>query len=406
MALLVVEIEQWVFRLIPLYQGFRVNVRYGSVNIDGEEGLCAKEIVATHQLLRIQEVINERTNGVGNFGQDADNLTLFGILKLLEFVVGIENLGRLDENGLSSGGLVMYKSAQSAFELRRDGNAESAVADGHFGILLDDTVLFGSGENLADLAVGIAGDAVDGPFDVRQLVGGIVAHLPFVVHNAIDGGHEVALQRHLRTHRPESRVAVLLVAHLEIDENLGHRLHKTAQAGQFIQFDIGAVDAQPFQHLAKVVEILRWKGLVEEQQLAKLLHRLQRGHNQQHVGHELHMIDCFRALRTQTVSQNEPPHRIKTYFLLKILRVEHISLSYFFKMAAKVRIFGLDLVRHVYSFLIICYFFITAFIGLMNLSNSLKSSVMISAVPVISWLKVNSSPYVVTRFSGNSTSSI
>lgn len=38
------------------------------------------------------------------------------------------------------------------------------------------------------------------------------------------------------------------------------------------------------------------------------------------------------------------------------------------------------------------HFFNTAFMGLVNLSNNRKSSVMISAVPVISWEKVNSLP--------------
>ena len=92
-----------MLRLIPLYQRFGVNVRHGSVNIDGEEGFRAKKIVTTHQLLRIQQIVNEWTYGIGDLCQDADNLALFGVLQLLELVVGIENLGRLDENGLSSG---------------------------------------------------------------------------------------------------------------------------------------------------------------------------------------------------------------------------------------------------------------------------------------------------------------
>ena len=324
--------------LIPLHHGFRMNMGNRSINIDGKKSFGTEEVVLSHQFLRVNQIVNQRTDGIGDFRQDADNFTLFGVLQLLEFIIGIENVRRFDENGLSRGGLVMYETAQTAFELGGDGNAEATVTDGHLSIFFHNAVLFGGGEYFADLAVGIAGNAVDGSLDVGQFFGGVVAHLPFVVENAVDGARQVALQLHLGAHRPKSRVAVVFVAHFEIDENAGHGLHETAQADQFVKFDMGAVDAQPFQSFAEVVEILCGKGFVKKQQLAEFLYCLKGGHDLQHVSHEPHVIDRLRPLRTQTVVQNQPPHDVKTDFLLKIVRVEHI-VSLVLKMAAKVHFF-------------------------------------------------------------------
>ena len=105
----------------------------------------------------IQKVVDERTDKVGDFRQDADNLALFSVLQLFEFVIGIENLRGFDEDGLAGGGLVVHKAMQTTFELCGDGDAEAAVADGHLSILLHDAVLLGGGEDFADLSVGVTG---------------------------------------------------------------------------------------------------------------------------------------------------------------------------------------------------------------------------------------------------------
>ena len=142
---------------------------------------------------------------------------------------------------------------------------------------------------------------------------------------------QVALQGHLRAHRPQARVAVLLVAHLEIDEYLGHRQDEAAQAGQFLQLDVGAVDAEAFQGLAQVVEVLCRERFVEEQQLPELLHGFQGGYDLQHIGHKAHPVNPLNALRTQAVFQDEPPNHIKTNLLLKVIWIEHFLVSVFQK---------------------------------------------------------------------------
>ena len=147
------------------------------------------------------------------------------------------------------------------------------------------------------------------------------------------------MQRHFGAHRPESWITVVLVAHLEIDEDVGHRLDKTAQAGQFFEFDVGAVDPKPFQRFTKVVKILCGKRFVEKQQLAEFLHGFQSRHNLQNVGHKPHVFHGFRPLRTQAVVQNQPPNGVKTDFFLKIFRIEHINFVSF-KMAAKILFLG------------------------------------------------------------------
>ena len=94
------------------------------------------------------------------------------------------------------------------------------------------------------------------------------------------------------------------MAHLEIDENVGHGLDEPTQAGEFFEFDMGAVNTETFQRFAEVIEILCGKRFVEKQQLAELFNRFQCRHNLQHISHKLHIFHRFSPLRTQAVFQN------------------------------------------------------------------------------------------------------
>ena len=133
--------------------------------VDGEEGFGAHEVDMTDKVVVAAEVGDGGADFVGELGEDANELAFFSIDEVAQFVVGGEHLGRLDEDRLAGGRLVVDEPLEAAFELRLHGDAEPSVADGHLGILLGDTVLLGLHQQFADAVVGIVGDADDGALD-------------------------------------------------------------------------------------------------------------------------------------------------------------------------------------------------------------------------------------------------
>ena len=136
----------------------------------------------------------------------------------------------------------MDEPLEAAFELRLHGDAEPSVADGHLGVFLGDTVLFGLHQQFADAVVGIVGDADDSAFDTSQFGRSVVAEVTFGVEDAVDGGEQLLFEQHFLAAVPQVRVLAVVVAGAEIDHHIHHRLEQRPQVGQLVQFDEGAVD--------------------------------------------------------------------------------------------------------------------------------------------------------------------
>ena len=121
-------------------------------------------------MLGFQQFGDGGAQSVGEFGEDADDLALLGVLQVTKLVVGIEDLCRFDEDGLARGRLIVDEALETALELGGHGDTQPAVADGHLRVLLDQAVLFGHVQDLADLPVGGLRYAVDLTLDTAELV--------------------------------------------------------------------------------------------------------------------------------------------------------------------------------------------------------------------------------------------
>ena len=69
-------------------------------------------------------------------GENGYDFALLLGLELAYAVVGLYHLGRLNEDGLSTGRLIVHNTAHLAFERRCNGDYKTTVAHGWRGILL------------------------------------------------------------------------------------------------------------------------------------------------------------------------------------------------------------------------------------------------------------------------------
>ena len=169
----------------------------------------------------------------------------------------------------------MDKAFQAAFELGGNGDAETSVPDGHFGIVFGDAVLLGGVQQFADTAVGLARNAVDFAFDASQFIRRVVAQLPFGVQYLIDGLQQVFLGHNILTDGPQTWKFVVLVPDFEIHEHLDNHVDEGTQSRQLIQFDIGAVNVEAREHRPQVEIVLGGEGVFQQQNLLEFLRFLQ-----------------------------------------------------------------------------------------------------------------------------------
>ena len=87
-------------------------------------------------------------DGVGELGEDADNLAPLGILQLAQLVVDFDHLDRLDVEGAARGRLVVDEALQLALVRSGDGNHGVSVADGKLGVGIDDARPLGGSQHL------------------------------------------------------------------------------------------------------------------------------------------------------------------------------------------------------------------------------------------------------------------
>ena len=173
--------------------------------------------------------------------------------------------------------------------------------------------------------------------DAAQFVRGIIAQLPFVVQNAVDGVQQIALDGHLFADVPEIGVFLVLLTRTQIDENIRHGNDETAQLCQFLQFDVGAIHLQTFQFGAQVVVVLCGKRFVEKKKLTHLLHAFQFGEYGVQVRHHGNSVHIVLPHGTEAASAQELAYGVKTYFLFKIIRVKHRFLMFYANSVAAVQ---------------------------------------------------------------------
>ena len=137
--------------------------------------------------------------------QDALDLFLFGGGELAQFVVHLQHLFRLDEEGGAAGGTVVHEAADARFVLGAHGQDVAVVSHG------DDAVLqiFGAfaPHQLRKFGADALVEGADGAADVVELVAGVVADLVgredlfgdvvFQRLVEIDARHDLAQQRRL-----------------------------------------------------------------------------------------------------------------------------------------------------------------------------------------------------------------
>ena len=142
--------------ILPMDATFRRNMRFKCFQFYGQACLRPDKIELADKIVVSQQIRYRWPNLIGDGGHNADNLALFGILQVTQFVVGIEHLCRLDENGLSRSRLIVDETLDAPLERSRYGNTQTAIADGHLGILFHQTLLLGNRQQFVDFSIGFA----------------------------------------------------------------------------------------------------------------------------------------------------------------------------------------------------------------------------------------------------------
>ena len=77
---------------------------------------------------RGQKVGDVQADLLAQFGKDSDNLPLFRSFEFSDAIIGFDNRGRLNENGLSGSTLIVYDTLNLAFHGRSYGNYQAPIA--------------------------------------------------------------------------------------------------------------------------------------------------------------------------------------------------------------------------------------------------------------------------------------
>ena len=132
-----------------------------------------------------------RTYSGRELRQDADNLASFLAFQFADAVVGFHHFGRLDEDRLSGGRLIVYDALYLALQAWCHGNHQASVAHSGCHVLVH--IPFGL--CVAQDGVEASGDASRGlcqfPADTEQFRRGVVAYLAELVEDGVDAADEL-----------------------------------------------------------------------------------------------------------------------------------------------------------------------------------------------------------------------
>ena len=178
-------LQQGMPRLAQLERAVLGDHRHARDEVERRLRLRHYEIYLSEESRRLDELRHVRTEEVAEIVEDAGDLPRLVKAEGADLVLHLDDLHRLDEDGLAGGGLFVHEALDPAFRRGRDGDQELPVTDVHGGVRLHDAVLLG----LAEYRPGLAGD---GGLLVFQLLayfvkfrGGGVFHLPVAVDDGV-----------------------------------------------------------------------------------------------------------------------------------------------------------------------------------------------------------------------------
>ena len=211
-------LEKGVARLAELQRAVRRHHRHAGDEVQGGLGLGHDEIYFSKEGRRLYEFRHIRTEELAELVQDAGNLTGLVETQFADLILHLDDLDRLDEDGLAGSGLVMDESLEPALGGRRDGYEELAVADVDGGVGLDYAILL----SLAEYRRGPAGDGgllvLQAFAYIIESIGRRVLHLAVTVYDRVYPLLYVAETAHARSHPLEVGIDAVLHA----GEERGH----------------------------------------------------------------------------------------------------------------------------------------------------------------------------------------
>ena len=323
------EAQQGVGGVFPLQDGVgRYGGGHGGFDAEGEAGCRAGEVDGGQKAVVFGYLGQHRADGVGECGQDAYDFPLLLVLQFADAVVGFHHFGRLDEDGLAGGRLVVYDAAQFALERRGHGQDQAAVAQGGGGVFLHDAFALGG----AEYGVELAGDGVERARFLAsyagQFGGSVVADVPVGIEQEVDLADDGAHVGQIRGERMEARVeeVVLVLAFLAREEpdNADQGFERPAQVEDFRLRQVEPFGADAPQGLAGVAEVLAGKFVVGRLEDSDEFPDLPEASGDESVvGGETEFIHPAFPEGAQAVSREQASYFCKSYLLFEICRVCH-----------------------------------------------------------------------------------
>ncbi|OAV64227.1 hypothetical protein Barb6_03342 [Bacteroidales bacterium Barb6] len=320
------QVEQRVDGVKPVRFRLLFQSRHQPVNILGKQRLGADKIYLGKESIGMENVGDERADGVGESRQDADNLALFLAFQLADAVVCFYDHFRLDKDGLAGSRLVMHNALYLALVGGGNGNHEPPVAHGRRDVLVHQALRLRTAQNGLEAAGDAVHRAAHFPPDARQFGGGIVLEPSELVEDSLYLANQLGEGYHIACQSRQMRVGrrfPLLRRTEEADDRL-NGLQGAFEVEQLALVHPCALRTYPLQGKAHVKEIIGGKLRIAVQDANKLNRLLQKDAHRFIIGGERHVCHALLAKGTQTFIRRQAADGVESCLLLKIQGVYHL----------------------------------------------------------------------------------
>ena len=297
--------------------------------------LGAQHVNLGEVVARVGDQGGIRTDRVGEFREDTDDLAPLRILQLAQFVVDLHDLDRLDIEGLSGSRLVVDESVEFAFVGCGDGDHGPTVADRDLRIGIDDPGPLGRGQDGLQALGGLPLAFADRAPDLLQGRRGVVTDVAEAIDDRIDAPDDLGERGHAVRAVPERRIAILTVEDERNDTAEGRQ--RPMQRNDLLDVEERSLDAQFGDDLVDVGVFASGKVVLHVEEQAHLVGQSQPALDFARRGGELLGGDPLTGRAHGTKGCDLLAEPVETYFLLEGSRIYHCRKINFSSSAGSTR---------------------------------------------------------------------
>ena len=300
--------------------------RHRAVVSQREAGLGADEVHRRQKVARTANVRQVGPDRIREPRENAHDLAPLLVLQLLELVIDLDDLDRLDVNRLAGSRLVVDEPFDLSLVGGRDRNHGPSVADRDRGVGVDQTGSLRRTHDLQQPAGCLSLPLADRATDREQLGRGVVPDTSELVDDRVDVGDDRRKSAHVPAQFPEPGVLSVFPAAEKGDERVDRR-ESLAQRDDFLHVQKCAYDGGLFQERLRIDEAAVRESAFEHQRGPHLVGLLESAHDRVVVVAELGFGELVgRALR-DAERLDLAFDAVEAYLAFEIVGVNHVFMN-------------------------------------------------------------------------------